>query len=48
MKPNGVEVSAAEVESVKSLYNESCVKLADHYLNYENKSKYSLSLPYYR
>ena len=48
IKPNCVEVSAAEVESIKSAYNESCIKLADHYLKYEDKSKYSLSLPYYR
>ena len=48
MKGGGEEVEQERIDEVRSSYKESCLKLADHYLSYEDKPKYSLATPYYR
>ena len=48
MKPNGLEITQANIDQNRDWYHSSCVKLADHYLQYNEKNNYSLALPYYR
>ena len=49
-QPHGPsEVRQPDIDEVRTAYHESCRKLADHYLTYDDdRLKYSLALPYYR
>ena len=48
MKPHGVSVSQEDVEVVRKAFQESCLKLADHYVNCQKSKDYRLAVPYYR
>ena len=48
IKPHGVSVSQQDVEEVRKAFQESCVKLADHYINCSRSADYRLAVPYFR
>ena len=48
IKPHGVSISQQDVEEVRRAFEESCIKLADHYVKCQKSRDYRLAVPYYR
>ena len=48
IKPHGVSVSQQDVEEVRKAWQESCLKLAHHYINCSRSADYRLAVPYFR
>ena len=48
MAPPGVIVSQEEVTEVTRSFEESCIKLAEHYISCRKSKEYKLAIPYFR
>lgn len=48
MKPHGIEITQEDIDLVKQCFQESCLRLADHYMTCKGSKQYKLALPYFR
>merc|ERR1719266_2688583 len=48
LRPPGLTPSADDVEKVRDSYQQSCLRLADHYVKCQPESLHRLAVPYYR
>ena len=48
IKPHGVSITQDDLTAANQSFQESCIKLAEHYLTTKRSKEYKLAIPYFR